>query len=162
MKLTKLLAALSLAAIAGTTFAATQTGTMQVSASIDGASCVLTTHNLALGSYNPSSASVTTGNAFFSTLCTSGASWTATFSPQHRFADNTAGLGNTSGNGDTLKYYVSSNASFSDDLTGYSSTGISVVGTGATENTNIYAKIPTGQYLSVGTYTDTLTITLSY
>jgi spore coat protein U-like protein len=69
----------------------------------------------------------------------------------------------TSPLGDRLNYYLfidSSRSSIWGDGTGGSSTFIATVSKNAILNSTVYGRVPAGQNISVGTYTDTLTATV--
>lgn len=138
------------------------TSQFQVTASVAG-TCTLATTTLAFGAYNPASATALAGSTTVAPTCTNTTPWTLAFN-----------AGSTSGatisqrlmaNGAaTLKYNLyttSADTTILGDGTSGSST-LTGTGTGAAQTTTIYGLIPIGQYVTIGSYSDTITATISY
>jgi spore coat protein U-like protein len=137
------------------------TSNFQVTATVTG-TCTLATTTLAFGTYSPSGAALA-GSTTISPTCTNSTPWTLSFN-----AGTTSGgtisqrlMANGSA---TLKYNLYTTAADTTvlgDGTSGSST-ITGTGTGAAQATTIYGLIPTGQYVTAGSYADTITATISY
>jgi spore coat protein U-like protein len=144
--------------------ATTVTTTFPVTASVV-ANCIIgTISNLDFGSFGPSASPVTTGN--FSVSCTNITPWTMTMNS-----------GSTAGgtiNQRLLTNHVDSNylpytvyresgytTIFGDGTTGLAITG---TGTGSTQTITVYGKMLSGGnlYATPGSYSDILTLTLTY
>jgi len=137
------------------------TATFQVTATVAG-TCTLATNPLAFGTYTPSSASLA-GSTTIAATCTNTTPWTLSFN-----------LGSTSGgsisqrlmaNGAaTLKYNLYTSAADTTILGDGTSSSVTITGTGtgSAQTSTIYGLIPTGQYVTIGSYSDTITATISY
>lgn len=143
--------------------AATDTTTFQVTATVNDA-CNVSATDLAFGVYDPSAAD----NEQTSTItvtCTKGTEY-----------DIGLNAGTTSGATVTTRQMVDI---VSSDLINYSlfsdpgrtvnwgdtvsTDTVNVVGaTGNAENHTVYGRIPTGQYVTAGSYSDTITVTVTY
>jgi spore coat protein U-like protein len=137
------------------------TSQFQVTATVAG-TCTLSTTTLAFGTYSPSGAALA-GSSTVVATCTNTTPYTLSFN-----------AGTTSGatisqrlmaNGAaTLKYNLYTSAADTTvlgDGTSGSST-ITGTGNGAAQTSTIYGLIPTGQYVTIGSYSDTITATISY
>jgi len=124
--------------------------------------CTLSTTTLAFGAYSPASTALA-GSTTVAPTCTNSTPWTLAFN-----------AGSTSGgtisqrlmaNGAaTLKYNLYTTAADTTilgDGTSGSST-LTGTGTGTAQSTTIYGLIPAGQYVTAGSYADTITATISY
>jgi len=143
--------------------AATDTTTFQVTATVT-ESCNVTATNLAFGNYDPSAAD----NEKTSTItvtCTKGTDYDigldqgtasgATVTTR-QMADTVSS--------DLLNYSLFSDASRTVNWGNTVGTDTVNVGsaTGAAENHTVYGRIPTGQYVTAGSYSDTITVTVTY
>jgi spore coat protein U-like protein len=143
--------------------AATDTTTFQVTATVNDA-CTVSATDLAFGVYDPSAAD----NEKTSTItvtCTKG-------------TDYDIGLNEGAASGatvttrqmldtvssDLINYSLYSDASRTVNWGNTVGTETVHVGsaTGAAENHTVYGKIPTGQYVTAGSYSDTITVTVTY
>lgn len=152
----------ALAASAGAG-AGTATGTFTVQAAIN-AACNVSATTLSFGTYNPASATALTGNSTISVYCTSGSAYTASLnvgSGGGTFATRTLASG-----GNTLNYNLFKDTGYSQIWGDGSASTYTVSGTGSgllTANTiTVYGQIPISQDEPVGTYTSTITVTVSY
>lgn len=155
-------AALALAA-ASSTPAATDTTTFTVTANIV-ADCNLAAANLAFGSYDAASGSALDATSNISVYCSSGLAYDVSLnvgSGGGTFATRTMASG-----GNTLNYNLFNNAGRTTiwgDGTG--STGI-VSGTGTgllTPVTHVvYGRIASGQERAIGSYSSTITVTVTF
>jgi spore coat protein U-like protein len=137
------------------------TSQFQVTATVSG-TCTLSTNTLAFGTYSPSGAALA-GSTTVVATCTNTTPYTLSFNAgatsggtisQRLMANGAA----------TLKYNLYTTAADTTllgDGTSSSST-IAGTGTGAAQTSTIYGLIPTGQYVTIGSYSDTITATISY
>jgi len=137
------------------------TSQFQVTATVAG-TCTLATTALSFGAYSPSG-SILTGSTTVAPTCTTSTPWTLSFNAgatsggtisQRLMANGAA----------TLKYNLyttSADTTILGDGTSSSST-LTGTGTGAAQSTTIYGAIPAGQYVTPGSYSDTITATISY
>jgi spore coat protein U-like protein len=142
----------------------TATGTFTVQAVIN-AACNVSATTLNFGAYNPASASALTGSSTISVYCTGGSPYTTSLnvgSGGGTFATRTL----LDGSSDTLNFNLYRDAAYSQVWGDGSGSTFTVAGTGAgllTANTlTVYGQIPVSQDKPVGTYTSTITITVSY
>ncbi|MBN2689473.1 MAG: spore coat protein U domain-containing protein [Gammaproteobacteria bacterium] len=141
-------------------YGATATDTFQVTATIP-AACVITANDLAFGTYNPTTTS--TQNSTVDVTCTNTTPWAISLS--------TGGSGSysprqmTGGvSADTLNYNLYTDATFTTiwgDGTGGTTT-VTGTGTGAAQSNTVYGQLPSGQYKTPDSYTDTITATVTY
>ena len=159
------------AASATPAMAGTATSNLQVSATVS-ASCALTTTALDFGNYDPTGANSSSGNHLeitgsLTTNCSSGTVATITLghgSNGHPLSSDTSPLRmlkNAAGN-QTLSYYLYSSLSPQTTWGNSASTGVAVTGTGSAATTTIYGRIPKGQSVQAGSYTDTVVATVTY
>ncbi len=137
------------------------TATFQVTANLGGV-CTLTTNTLAFGTYTPS-ASALAGSTTIIPTCTNSTPWTLSF-------NNGSTTGGTisqrllANGAATLNYNLYTSAAdttiLGDGTSG--SNTITGTGTGAAQSITIYGLIPAGQFVTVGSYSDTITATISY
>ena len=145
--------------------AATATATFQVTATV-ASSCLVSATELAFGSITPIE-SDTVGLAKTSTI-------SVTCSNTHPYTVN-VGFGANGGteanrfmknsaNADKLAYNIYTEASHTNvmgDGTGVSK-NVPLVGTGAAQTVTVYGKLLQNQFVSAGTYADTLTVNVAY
>lgn len=139
--------------------AGTATATMSNSATL-AAYCTVSTGNLAFGTYNGTSAAATSANV--SVTCTKTTTYTVALD-----AGTTSGgtltvrelLGGVSG--DKLNYTISQDAGHA---TNWASGGSAESGTGngSAQTLVAYGNIAAGQFVTPDSYTDTVTVTLTY
>lgn len=144
--------------------AGTATGTFTVQAVINSA-CNVSASTLNFGAYNPASATALTGTSTVSVYCTNGSAYTTALnvgSGGGTFATRTL----LNGSSDTLNFNLYRDAGYSQIWGDGSASTYTVAGTGAgllTANTiTVYGQIPVSQDKPVGTYTSTITVTVSY
>jgi spore coat protein U-like protein len=146
--------------------AETATSTVAVSGSVNSSCLTPTTANLGFGSYNPLAAAAKTATTTISVVCTYSTPLTVSLS-----AGTTTGgsigqrLMVRSGAANTLRYNLYTSSAYS-TVWGNGTTGSTVHGTGAGMNTSVaftvYGQIPANQNVPVGTYNDTITVTIEY
>lgn len=160
------LAVLAVLAFQGNVWAQSQaTGTLSVSASVSHSCKGLSANALSFGSYNPVATTPTDGTTTFTVQCTTGTPVTVSLDKGLNGTSPTARKLVSGAN--TLNYALYSDAGRStvwgDGATG----GNTFQATGAGLNTNlsftVYGRIPAQQLAAaVGTYSDTVTVTVSY
>lgn len=143
--------------------AATATGSFTVQATINSA-CNVSATTLNFGTYNPGNASALSGSSTISVYCTSGSAYTASLnvgSGGGTFAGRTLSNGS-----DTLSFNLYRDAAYSQIWGDGTASTYTVAGTGAgllTANTlTVYGQIPISQDKAAGTYSSTITVTVSY
>ncbi len=152
------LAALVVLGSAGSAHAATANSSMAVSATVQ-ATCSITANPLAFGTYNSGQLDAATTLAV---SCTNTTNYSVGL-------DAGSGSGATvatrkmANGGQTLNYAVYSDAARS-ALWGATVGTNTVAGTGigASQTINVYGRIPAGQLPTPGSYTDTVTATITY
>jgi spore coat protein U-like protein len=158
------LVAALVALAAGTPAAAgTATNTFIVQATINSA-CSVSATTLNFGAYSPTSATALTGASTISVYCTNGSPYTT--------ALNVGSGGGTfaarwlANGASDLTYNLYRDAAYSQVWGDGTASTYTVAGTGAgllTANTiTVYGQIPIAQDMPVGTYSSTITVTVSY
>jgi len=158
MKLIKnvLLTGLILAGIPA--YSATTTTTFQVTATVND-TCSISAVNLAFGVYDPSSGTANDSTSTVTVTCTLSTPYDIGLSSGLATAATSA----TRQMSDELNYSM-----FADSLrtTNWDDTGgtntLAGIGTGLAIPHVIYGRIPASQYLSAASYSDTVTVTLTY
>ena len=156
----KILAISILAAAAPLAVAETETTTFQVTAEVI-ASCDVSASTLAFGQYNPLSAGAHTGNSTITVKCSNGASYDVGLN---------VGLNNDEGqrrmsDGDSafLSYNLFQNAGRTTSWGNITGTDtLASTGNGSSQEHQVYASIPEQPSASVGSYADTVTVTVTY
>lgn len=150
-------------AVSAAVDATTTTGSFTVQAVINSA-CNVSATTLNFGTYNPANASALTGTSTISVYCTSGSAYTTSLnvgSGGGTFAARTLSSG-----GNTLDFNLYRDAAYSQIWGDGTASTYTVTGTGSgllTANTiTVYGQIPISQDKSAGTYTSTITVTVSY
>lgn len=141
--------------------AATATGTMGISATVQ-ATCVISATNMAFGTYNGAALA---GTATITTTCTNTTPYRIGLS---------AGLGtgpaatvttrHMMGGAALLNYVLTQDAVYATNWgnTPGTDTPTSLNGTGAAVNVTVYGQVAAGQYVAPGAYTDTITATVNF
>ena len=143
----------------------TATTSFQVTATVT-ASCSVAATDVAFGSYNPFSGTDGTATGTITATCTNGTPYSIDLSAgsSGSFATRTM----SDGSSGTLNYNLYSTSGGSSILgDGTSSTvlitGAGATGTGSGQAYSVYGTLPTGQNTApVGSYTDSITVTLNY
>ena len=154
-------------------YAATSASDMAVTANVN-ASCTMSVTNLDFGIYDPTVANATqdlTASATVSTTCTLGAiasvkmgnglHATTSFG-RSRIAfsrDYSRHMSNV-GSDSKLKYELYTNEGHTDVWTQLG--GLSVVGTGTSDDLTVYGKVFQNQQAAAGSYNDTVTVTVLF
>jgi spore coat protein U domain-containing protein, fimbrial subunit CupE1/2/3/6 len=152
-----------LLAAGGVAEATTASSTFTVQAVIN-AACNVSATTLNFGAYNPANATALNGTSTISVYCTGGSPYTTALnigSGGGTFATRTLLNGS-----DTLNFNLYRDAAYSQVWGDGSAATFTVAGTGSgllTANTlTVYGQIPISQDKAVGTYTSTITVTVSY
>jgi spore coat protein U-like protein len=162
--LASLIGLLSLAAFAGNT-----SGTLNVTLSVSNSCAVASGGAVAFGAYDPAVVNSSTGvnltqTGNFQMTCTNGATATVLMDQ-----------GKNPGSSSTLAVPVRQMSDGASHVLGYQlytssarntiwdgATGISETGTGAAQTIQVFGTIPKGQSVPANSYSDQITITLSY
>lgn len=159
------LIALALLAMAGQSFAASQTANFQVAATVT-ASCVVTASNIAFGSITPAATGEATATGTITSTCSKSVPFTLKISAgssNDAAARKMAGTDGT--NTDKLAYALYTDAGktsiWGDGVAAGTST-VPLVGTGEAQTSTVYGALSLNQYLKPDTYVDNLTVTLEY
>lgn len=152
------------------------TNTFQVSANVQ-AACSVTATDYSFGSYDPTSTTAnTSGSSTISVTCTNSTAYVVALSYGANGGTQSNRVMKDSGT-DTLNYNLYTNAGTTNvwydiadgcDLTSGSGSSDCASGTGNTGSTvsatdyTVYGKIAAGQNVPAGTYTDTITVSVSF
>ncbi len=159
---TKLAAALLLLAPSTAAAAGTATGNLAVSATVIASCSVVTTNPLAFGNYDPISATPNDAATTISVTCTNGSGYDVLMNAGGGSGATIAARKMTS-SGNLLTYAIYRDTNRT-NLWGVTlgSNVVSGVGTGAAQSIDVYGRIPANQTAPVGSYTDTVVVTVSY
>ncbi len=161
---TRLLPVFAVAAVLGTgngdtpAFAATDTATLTVTASVADV-CNVQSATLAFGTYDPAAADLD-ATTTINLSCTPGTNYDIGL--------NGGGSGNVlarqmANGGATLNYSMYQDAgrtiNWGDTVGSDTASG---VGAGGVQSHTVYGRIPTGQFVATGAYSDTVTITVTF
>lgn len=148
--------------------AATTNTTFNVSANV-AASCSVSATALAFGAYNPSSTTALTQTSTITLNCTKGTAFTVALDAGQNASTGFSRRMIGATNGGYLNYQLYTNNTHSTVWGDGSSTSTSTVtGTGTGPGTanqiteTVYGQIPSGQNVSVDSYSDTIQVTLTY
>ncbi|KZL51280.1 hypothetical protein A2T98_02985 [Nodularia spumigena CENA596] len=156
------------AASATPAMAGTATSNLDVSATVS-ASCTISTNPLAFGNYDPIGTNATTAldvTGSLTTTCGNGSSSIVTLS-QGSNADVTSTDADprrrlSNGNNNFLSYEIFTGQTMQANWGNTLNSSVVVTGTGQQVNTPIYARIPPGQSVPSGNYTDTVVATIDF
>lgn len=137
--------------------AQTATGNINITAEVD-AKCVITTVDMDFGVYDPTT--VSDAITFVETICTNDSIAVLTLDGG---ASGNIGARTLVKGADTLNYQLYLDAArtqvFGDQSGGQT---LGVVGNGTLQTHSVYGRIPTGQFVTEGNYTDTVIATIIY
>ncbi|HPO36233.1 MAG TPA: spore coat U domain-containing protein [Syntrophales bacterium] len=138
--------------VAGTLMAATATSNLNVSANVVAKCSIQSVTDIAFGEYDVTSSSPTDAAGDMTFKCTKGTSFKTYITGTRQMSNGTDNL--------TFQLYSDPGRStvFPSDNSGSSENASS----SAPITKNIYGRIPAGQDVSVGQYTDSLVITVNY
>jgi spore coat protein U-like protein len=132
------------------------TGSFTVTATVANL-CVISVTNMAFGTYTPTAASQAT--ATVTSTCSNGDTDVLSLSTgSGSYTQRTMLSGAVA-----LNYNLYKDSGYTTVWTSTSPGGtVSLTGTGAPQTTTIYGQVPAGQYIAAGSYTDTITASLTY
>lgn len=148
----------ALMALHGVAGSATATDTLLVTATVS-AACVVSTSPVAFGVYNPTAGTVLDGTGTVSVTCTNGTSYSVALDGGGQ-ADVLARA--MSNHPDLLTYQLYSDAA---RTTVWGTTGgdlVNATGTGVQVDHTVYGRVAASQNVAVGSYTDTVNVTVTY
>ena len=136
--------------------------TMDVSATVVDA-CLVTATDLAFGSYNPTATSPTDATSTIDVTCTPGTSFTVGLSAGTT-AGATVSARQMASGAERLDYALYSDAPRSTNWgnTPGTDTPAASIASGTPTVLTVYGRVPAQQAVPAGSYTDTITITVSY
>ena len=153
--------------LSATSYAATATGTMAVSTSVL-MSCTISAGAMTFGSYDPTSDTDNDATATITSTCTSGGAAKITMS---------AGTAARPGSTDTVPLRAMKTAGDFPEFLGYhlytdddraivwgntDATGRAITADGSAQNFTAYGRIPKEQTVGAGTFSDSVSVTLTY
>lgn len=138
--------------------AALTTVTMAVNAN-----CIVTANDLAFGTYNPMAPSPTDGATTLQVRCTNTTAYAVKLNKGAGSGATVAQRRMSHAPSGTLIYSLFTDAGRS-QVWGDDSGGATVagVGTGSAQTLTVYGRIPAGQFSAVGSYNDTVSVTINY
>jgi spore coat protein U-like protein len=160
MKKTKIALSILLSSLASiNSFATTTTNAFGVSTAVAASCSISGVSNIGFSGYNPTLTSTGTGS--ISALCSKDTPYTLSLSAGVGTFANRAMSGPVT---DKLNYNVFLDAGYTSIFGDGTSTtsSVSATGTGAVQAITVYGKIPSGQFINVGSYSETLTVSLVY
>jgi spore coat protein U-like protein len=155
------LASLLLALNAAPALAATATASMSVTATVQ-ATCVITTTTMAFGTYT---GLVATSTATLTVTCTNTSPYTVGLSAGAGVSPTaTVTTRHMTGPGTGLNYVLTQDAAHATNWgnTPGTDTPASANGTGSGVALTVYGQVAAGQYLTPGSYSDTVTATVNF
>lgn len=141
-------------------FATDVTANLSVSANVVN-SCSVAAGSIDFGTYNPLSGSNHDQTGTFDVTCTNGGSAAIKLDQGlHGGGTLAAPTRNMDNGGNHLSYQLYSDNARSVVWEG--ATGVSYTGTGSAQSQTVYGRIPSGQNAVVGSFSDTVVITVTY
>ena len=142
--------------------AGSATGSMGISATVLSA-CIVTSNSMAFGNYNPTSATPTDATSTFDVTCTVGTNYSVGLNAGTKAGATVLTRQMTSG-ANALSYSLYSDSSHGTNWGNTPGTDTpSQTTAGLLPSTfTVYGRIPAQQNVQAGSYTDTVTITVSY
>lgn len=139
--------------------ASTATSTFQVSATVP-ASCQVSASNLNFGNFTGAQVQAT---STISVTCTDTTSYAVGLGPGTASGATVTSRAMTGPSSTTLSYALYSDSSHSTNWGDTSATNeVSGTGTGSAQTLTVYGVIPSGSMPIPGSYTDTITVTVTY
>ena len=151
-----LLAAGATVALAAPSFASTQATNFTVNANVAG-TCTVSANNLSFGSYTGAQDDVT---STVGANCTTGTAYTLSMSNGNNYAGGSRRV--AAGGGNYLNYAIYTDAAHTTNWDTTAGHTVAGTGNGAVQSINMYGSMPAGQTGAVGTYNDTITVTITY
>lgn len=160
-KLSKICCLILLSACANS-FAATETSTFTVSATVTDVCQNLTSNDINFGNYNPLSASNNDATGDIHVTCTNNTNYSVALSSGGSGSYSTRQL--SDGGSNTLNYNLYTSSAYNSvwgDGTASSNT-INQTGSGNQDTITVYGRIPPGQSVASASYSDTINVTITY
>lgn len=142
--------------------AATTNANLTVSAQVN-ASCTISAATLGFGTISSSSNNTT--NTTFTVTCTNGTTYSVAMGDgQNGTTDSTRAM--TDGSGNLLAYQLYTDTSdtnvWASTCSGSGSDCAYKTGSGTAQTIHVYGEVPAGQYVTPGSYNDTVQMTVNY
>jgi spore coat protein U-like protein len=161
-KLMGFVCAAALVAMPAAGIAATATTTFQVTATVISV-CTVSATDLAFGNYDASAGAPNDNSSTVNVTCSNGSPYTVALDAGTG-SGATVAVRRMSNGGDTLDYSMYTTAArvtvWGDGTAGTSTQA--GTGNGAAQAFTVYGRIPTGQFVTAGSYADTVTATVTY
>lgn len=154
------------AGLSATSYAATGTATMTVSTTVAN-SCTISAGAMTFGAYDTTSAVALTATADVTSTCTSGGAATITLSQgtgttSGDSSDTSPLRQMTDGGTQSLDYNLYTDVARGTVWGNTIATGVAVTGTGSAVATTVYGDIDPGQSVASASFSDSVTVTLTY
>jgi spore coat protein U-like protein len=156
------------AGLSATSYAATDTATMAVTTSVS-MSCTITAGAMTFVSYNPTAAADNDANATITSTCTAGGAAVITMGEGGRARSGSsdaiplrAMYNGSEGTPEYLLYHVYSDSAGGTVWGNTSDTGKSITADGTAQAFTAFGRIPKNQTVSAGSFSDSVTVTLTY
>lgn len=148
---------------ATSSFAGTATANFQVTATVSSA-CTVSATNVNFGTITPAQTGTATATGTITSTCTKSTPYTLNINAGSGSFASRQMAGAISGNTGKLAYNLyTTNAYATIFGDGTASTAnVALTGTGAAQATTVFGQLALNQYLQPDTYSDNLTVTLSY
>ena len=156
------------AGLSATSYAATDTATMAVTTSVS-MSCTITARAMTFVSYNPTAAADNDATATITSTCTTGGAAVITMSEGGRAqAGSTATIplramfNGSEGTPEDLLYHLYSDSAGGTVWGNTAETGKAITADGTAQAFTAYGRIPKNQTVGAGSFSDSVTVTLTY
>ncbi|WP_175789436.1 Csu type fimbrial protein [Burkholderia cenocepacia] len=152
----------ALAVISSQAVAGTATATFQATATLS-SSCVVSATNVNFGTITPEATGTTTATGTITATCSNNVPYNLAISAGSGTTASRTMLGAGSDNTDKLAYNLYTSSSLTTvwgETVGTDTVGLT--GNGQAQSSTVYGSLSNNQYLKPDTYTDNLTVTLSY
>ena len=136
------------------------TGTFQVTTTVSD-TCQVTTFDLGFGVYNPFAGSAASASTTLSVTCTSGTTYSIALDAGTGAGASVASRKMTSG-AHTINYSLYKDSARTSVWGASSSEDVDATGNGSAQSYTVYGAIPAAQFVASGSYTDTVTVTVTY
>jgi spore coat protein U-like protein len=148
-------------------FAGTTTTTLSITA-IVGSTCAISTSAVSFGTYDPLVVNLSNplnGQGAVSTVCSNGLTNTVTLDQGLNAATGSTTevpLRQMRSAGNVLAYFLYQNSARTTVFGNDTPTGVGETGTGLTANVNVFGQVPGAQNAAPGSYSDTVTATVTF
>lgn len=154
----KILLPVALMGLHGAAGSATATTTLLVTATV-GAACLVSTVPLAFGVYDPTAGTVLDGTGTVSVTCTNGTSYSVSLDGGVQSNVSARAMANGA---DLLMYQLYSDASRATVWGNTVGQMVDATGTGLPVLHTVYGRVPASQNVPMGSYSDTVNVTVTY